>query len=235
MKALKHSIAALVAVGALAAGIQAASAASLGAIEYERFTNSTWMQVDLGGANGGPDALISHNDYNGATTLPGGLPNDYSIHIDRTFFGDGNTATADQMLDKYWFKVYPATMGGGTSSTADAALTIVNGYDTGMNNVVFALYETDEFGNWVGGAGPFASVSGAGGQIIIGDIEPGHKFMLRVTGNLKTGAESTNVGRYDIVLGLTALSPVPVPPAILMLLTGLGALFGFGRLRRAQA
>ncbi len=235
MKALQNTLAAVVAVGAFAAGAQVASAASLGAIEYGRWTNNTYMmQADLGGVKDTiADATITYNDYNGAATLPGGIPNNYSIHIDRTFLGDGNTSTADLLNDKYWFKVDPTTMGGASTSMADTTLTIVKGYDTGIANVNFALYEADEDGNWVGGGGPFAQLSGAGGQIMLGDIDPAHKYMLRVTGNLKADAEATNVGRYDIVLGLSALSPVPVPPAILLLLTGLGALFGYRRVRHA--
>ncbi|MSP20018.1 MAG: hypothetical protein EXQ93_00485 [Alphaproteobacteria bacterium] len=57
-----------------------------------------------------------------------------------------------------------------------------------------------------------------------------------MTGNLRADNpntkkdESTNVGQYVIVLGL---NPVPVPPALILLLTAVGGLLGFGRLRKA--
>ena len=124
-------------------------------------------------------------------------------------------------------------MNGATESIADASLTIATGYDTGFNAAQFSLYEANADGTWTVG-GPLATLYG-GGNIVMGDFSPDHSYMLRVTGHLKTGAVATNIGRYDIVLGLTPLSAVPVPPALALLLTSLGALFGFGRLRRRVA
>ena len=73
----------------------AAGAATLGTIEYDTFIhNSTNFRADLGGASATiPDAAIDYNDYNGAATLPGGLPANYDIHIPATFLGDRNSAS----------------------------------------------------------------------------------------------------------------------------------------------
>ena len=229
MKALNicFGAAALVLVG------QAATAAPLGAIEYNRFTNSvSGWQTDLGGVNAMADATVGWNDYNGAATLPGGLPLDYSIHIDRTFMGDGNRTSADWMRDTYYFKVDPATSGGATAFDADTSLTIFSGYDTGFSDIAFYIWEN-------GGGGLIPTHYGDGRTVFEG-FDIAQTYVLWVSGHLQVddpstaAVEGTTVGRYDVVMGLGgdfSLSPVPVPPALLLLLTGLGALFGFGRLR----
>lgn len=231
MKVSKLSMGAL-AILAATIGAGSASAASLGAIEFKRFTDAAAAtNIDLGGVRADiADALVTHNDFNGAPTLPGGLPNNYSIHIDHTYLGDGNTATGDWVLGRYWFKLDPTTMAGAATSWADATLDIVTGYDTGMVNVTFTLFQADEDGYW-DGTGPVGHIFGEG-NILLADLTPGQKFMMQVSGYLKTGAAATDVGRYDIVLGLTPMSPVPIPPAFLLLLTGIGAMFGYGRVRR---
>ncbi len=63
-------------------------------------------------------------------------------------------------------------------------------------------------------------------------------YLMRITGNLKTdnpntaADESTNVGPCKAIVGL---NPVPVPPALMLRLTAIGAMFGFGRMRRTTA
>jgi hypothetical protein len=237
VKALRNSI--VLAAAALAFSAHAASAAYLGAIEYERFTNSLEpFHVDLGGAKATlPDATITHNDFNGAATLPGGLPVDYTVHIDRTYLGDGKSNTADDVADWYWFKLDPTAMNGASSAMADASLTIVAGADAYISGVRFYLYETNPDGTPTGS--PYGQINN-GGQIVLSGFVPGEIYVMKVTGNLRmdtdpNGDNSTNVGRYDIVLGLQGVSAIPVPPALVLLLTGLGALFGFGRARRATA
>lgn len=231
MKALKYSLAA----AGLMFAAQAATAAPLGMVEFERWTNNqSPMEVDLGGVNALADAVATTNDYTGTPTLPGGLPANYSIHIDRTYIGDGNDTTADVVHDKYWFKLDPASTGG-ASAMADATLTIATGYHTGMTGVRFWMYEADAAGNSTGG--PLGMIDGAG-NIVLNGVDPGDRFILKVTGHLRTDNpntaknESWDTARYDLVLGLEALSAVPVPPALLLLITGLGALFGFGRIRK---
>lgn len=210
----------------------AAPAATLGTIEFERFTNSTSpFTTDLGGVS--PtigDATVTFNDFNGAASLPGGLPFKYDTHIDRTFIGDRNRNTADSINDNYLFKMDPATRSGGAS--ADAALTLVAGANTGMQNVSFSLFETDDTGT------PGALVNSSSGESrFSSQIGSGQSYLLQVMGNLRADIaatlgidESTNVGRYDIVLAL-----IPLPPAILLFLTGLGAFFGFVGLRKRAA
>jgi len=226
VKALCYGIAA----AAMMLTAQGAAAAALGEVEYARWTNSIdpfW--ADLGGVFAEPDALITTNDYNGAATLPGGLPIDYSIHLDRTYLGDADGATADFVEDRYLFKIDPASMGAAVSATGDATLTLVTGFDAGMTGVWFQLYETNADG--FAASGPIATVAGAGNVTLAG-MTPDQIYTLKVSGHLKTGAESTNTGRYDIVLGMMGITPIPVPPALLLFLSGLGAVFGMRRLRK---
>lgn len=216
----------------LAISTFAASAATLGTIEFERFTNGVSpFTTDLGGVSPTVgDATVTYNEFNGAAALPGGLPFRYDVHIDRTFIGDRNPTTADAINDNYLFKMDPSTRSGGAS--ADAALTLVTGANTGMQNVVFSLFETDATGT------PGALVgSSAGESRFSAHISAGQEYLLQVAGNLRDDiaaamglGEPTNVGRYDIVLAL-----IPLPPAILLFLTGLGAFFGFAGLRKRVA
>jgi hypothetical protein len=108
----------------------------------------------------------------------------------------------------------------------------VTGYDTGMENVQFKFFESDGNGDPTGLQ--YAEANGES-TLVLNNMEPGELYLMKVVGWLKTGADATNVGRYDIVLGLTGLTPIPVPPALLLLLSGIGALFGFGRMRKSAA
>lgn len=236
MKALKIALGA----AALVAFAQTASAAMLGEVEYARWTNSTSIfNVDLGGAPGDDreTGVTTTNDYNAAATLPGGIPVQYSIHLDRTYLGDGNGNTADLVRDLHWFRIDPTSMGGADEAMADATLNIVTGVDTGMGGIIFRLYKANEAGQATGT--PDGMITGEG-QIAISGFEVGQLYVMKVSGWLDTdnpnapGDQSTNVGRYDIVLGLSAIAPIPVPPAALLLLTGLGALVGFGRSRKVE-
>ena len=235
MKATRYSLGIAL---AMLVSTNAASAATLGAIEFDRITSSaTNWTVDLGGVNAGiADHMVTYNDYNGAATLPGGLPANYSYHIDRTYFGDGNVTTADLIQEKYLFKLDPAAMGGATAAVGDATLTIVTGMDTGMWGITFKMFQSDQFGNQTGA---FARIDNEGTVAL--SLDPSQLYTLQILGQLRrdngntAGDESTNVARYDIVLGLDGLSPVPVPPALLLLLSGLGALFGYGRMRGSQS
>ena len=212
----------------LALSIQPASGATLGTIEFQRFTNGTSPFIaDLGGVNASPDATVTLNQFNGASNLPGGLPDRYDIHIDRTFIGDGNTGTADVLDDRYLFRVDEATLGGQTTTNATTTLTVVSGVNTGLENVSFSVFESDTAGNPQGSA----LVSGTGGTIKT-SLSAGVNYLLQVAGNLATGTGPTNVGRYDIVYGTTV---IPLPPAILLFLSSLGAVFGIRRLRRDAA
>ena len=76
MKALRYIGPAAV---LLAFSMQAASATTLGTIEFERFTNATSPFVaDLGGGSASiPDANVTLNQFNGASWLAGGLPDKY--------------------------------------------------------------------------------------------------------------------------------------------------------------
>ena len=238
MKAFKYSLGV---AAALAVSVTAANAASLGAVEYDRFTNSlNPLHVDMGGAKAGvSDALIGLNQFNGASTLPNGLAANYTYNIDRTFIGDANPGTQNNMVDWYWFKLDPAAMGGAASVTAGASLTIALGpnADGGLAGLFFQMYETDAAGN---PTGPYGAVVGEGGQIILGGFHTETTYVMRVTGWLvedtAPGAadNSTDIGRYDIILGLNGIAPVPVPPAIALLLSAVGALFGFGSMRRRK-
>ena len=225
---------------ALALGTQVAGAATLGHVQFGQFTSTTeiWA-TDLGGVYSGmADALVTYNDYNGMATLPNGLPVDYSIHIDKTYYGDGVATNADHIRDKYFFKIDPTTLPSGTAN-ADATLTIATGVDTGMVNVTFKLYHVDQWGNQVAGD-PFAQISGAGNLQLTG-LTIGQAYVMKVSGYLKTddpqtaGDQSTDVGQYDIVFGLLTIPAVPVPPAIILLVTAIGALVGFGKARKSLA
>jgi hypothetical protein len=229
VKVLSYSLIA----AAFVLGAQAAHSATLGTVEYQAFVHtSTDFRADLGGAVPTlPDATIIWNDYDGAATLPGGLPANYDIHVPATFRGDFNVTTADAFDDRFVFTLDPSTLGGQTSAGVDATLNLVFGVNTGFDNATFGIYEST--GDGVLGAA-LATRTG-GGQLMVGGLDAGADYLLRVTGNLRTddaglaGDQSTNVGQYKIVLGL---APVPVPPALLLLTTAVGALFGVGKLRR---
>lgn len=225
MKALRYLGPAAV---LLAFSVQGASAATLGTIEFERFTNGTSpMVVDLGGGSAAiPDATVTLNQFNGASTLSNGLPDKYDIHIDRTFLGDTNTATADAINDRFLFRVDSSTLGGASSTNATATLTLVTGVNTGMDNVSFSVFEADAAGDPVGSA----LTSGAGGTLKTA-LSAGVSYLLQVAGNLRAAPNDTNVGRYDIVYGTV----VPVPPALLLFLTALAAGLGLRRLRKDAA
>jgi hypothetical protein len=212
----------------LAFSTQTAPAATLGTIEFERFTNATSSFItDLGGGSAGiADANVTLNQFNGAPTLTNGLPDRYDIHVDRTFLGDRNSGTADAIDDRYLFQVDSSTLNGAPSTRASATLTLVTGVNTGMENVSFALFESDSSGNPVGSA----LASGSDGTLKT-TLSAGVSYLLQVAGNLGFGNGATNVGRYDIVYGTV----IPVPPALLLFLTALGAGFGLRRLRRDEA
>jgi hypothetical protein len=215
----------------------AASAASLGLVEYGRFSSNVSMMIDLGGVNAAADAPVTYNDYNGAATLPGGIPVGYTIGIDRTFRGDRNDATADAIHDIYLFTLNGGTLAAGQSALADASLTIVKGFDTGMTGVTFSLYESTDAGVYTGGTQATATGVAGSSALLLSGFTAGQTYALVVSGNLHSGAAATNVGRYDLVLGLTAamqsLPPIPVPASAVLLITGLATLLGIGRRRRS--
>lgn len=212
----------------LAFSMQAASATTLGTIEYERFTNGTAPFIaDLGGGSASiADATVTLNQFNGASSLAGGLPDKYDVHIDRTFLGDSNPATSDAIDDRFLFQVDSSTLGGASTTSASTTLTLVTGVNTGMDNVTFSVFEADASGNPVGSA----LTSGAGGTLKT-SLSAGVSYLLQVAGNLHAGGGATNVGRYDIVYGTV----IPVPPALLLFLTALGAGLGLRRLRKDTA
>jgi len=228
VKVLRHSLVA----AAIVLGAQAANSATLRTVEYQAFIHtSTDCRADLGGATITlPDATILWNDYNGATMLPACLPANYDIHIPATFRGDFDVLTADAFDDRFSFTLNPAAMGGTSTAAADAVLNLIVGVNTGFDNATFGIYES--IGDGV--LGPARATRSGGGQLLVGGIDVGADYLLRVTGNLRSDNpntsedESTNVGQYKIVLGLT---PIPVPPALLLLMTAVGALFGMGTLR----
>jgi hypothetical protein len=224
-------------LAALVVGVPAAHAATLGTVEFQAFIHtSTDYRADLGGITPVlPDALVIFNDYNGMLALPGGLPANYDIHIPATFRGDFNAATADAFDDRFLFKVDGTTTGGQTTATGDNYLNLIVGPNTGLDNAVFAIFENTGDGDL---AGPALGSRNGSGQLLVGGLDTSKDYLLRVTGNLRAdnpntlGNESTNVGQYKIVLALT---PVPVPPALILLMTAVGAMFGVGRLKRRSA
>lgn len=211
-------------------GAQAASAASLGTIEYDAFINGNNNFIaDLGGVSPGiGDADVQYNEFNGATSLPGGLPVGYDVHIPRTFIGDRDESTADPIHDRFLFKLDESTLGGQPAARVRSTLNLAFGFNTGMENVTFEMFETNDSGDLVGG--PLDSASGEG--TIRAVLDPDTDYLLRVAGNLLSGADNTNVGQYKIVYGSTV---VPLPAALPLLLTGIGALFGIRRMRKQQA
>lgn len=222
---------------ALVVGASAANAATLGTVEFQALVHTTQdFRADLGGVTPVlPDALVIFNDYNPpAVTLPGGLPANYDIHIPATFRGDFDATTADAFDDRFLFKIDASTIGGASTATADNYLNLIIGPNTGFDNAVFGIFENNNDGDLAGPA--LASRTGSG-QLLVG-LDTSLDYVLRVTGNLRAdnpntlGNESTNAAQYAIVL---ALSPVPVPPALLLLVTAVGAMFGFGKLKRRSA
>ncbi len=229
MKLLSQSLVA----AALVVSASAAHATTLGVVEFQAFVHTTpAFRADLGGITPVlPDAFVLFNDYNGALALPGGLPANYDIIIPATFRGDGNAATADLFDDRFLFKIDPVSTGG-QSATADNYLNLIIGPNTGFDNAVFAIFENTGDGDLFG---PALGSRTGGGQLVVGGLDTNLDYVLRVTGNLRAddpntlGNEATNAGAYAIVL---ALSPVPIPPALLLLMTAVGAMFGFGKLKR---
>jgi hypothetical protein len=221
---------------AAAALIVSASAAQAATIIYQGFPHtSVDFRADLGGVTPVlPDAFVIFNEYNFAPTLPAGLPLGYDIEIPATFIGDGNVATADAFDDRFLFKIDLATTGGAGTTTADNYFNLIVGPNTGFDNSTFAIFENQNDGDLAGPA--LASRTGSG-QLLVG-LDTSLDYILRVTGNLRAdnpntlGNESTNSGAYSIVL---SLSPVPIPPALLLLVTAMGAMFGFGKLKRRSA
>lgn len=237
MKASNFTIGLVAAAALFTLGAQVASAASLGMIEYTRWTNDlSPFQVDIGGAPapGVIAGITTTNDYNGAAYLTNGIPLDYSIHIDRTYQERNNANNLNpvgMVEDLYWFRIDPVSMNGATGADGNTTLTIVTGYDTGMENVVFKFFETDGNGDPTGPQ--YAEANGAS-TLELHNMQPGELYLMKVVGFLKTGANATHVGRYDIVLGLNGIAPIPVPPALLLLLSGIGALFGYRRMRKGE-
>jgi hypothetical protein len=218
---------------ALCAGVMAlassgVSASTLGLVEFQSFTNNlSPFHADLGTA----DILV--NQFDGASTLPDGLPIDYVVHIKRTFIGDGDSATADPIEGNYLFKLDPSTIGPPNGQKIVADLSLVSGLDNGNQNVAFSLFKADS--NGVAGD-MITGIQGEGAFQAI--LDGSTNYLLRVIGNLRADVastlgidESSNFGQYNIVFGAFGVV-VPIPPAILLFLTGIAALFGFTGLRR---
>jgi hypothetical protein len=225
---------------ALCAGVMSlasygVSASTLGLVEFKSFTNNSFpfvaepfpFNADLGAA----DTLV--NQFNGAPNLPNGLPIDYVVHLKRTFIGDGNSATADSLQDNYLFKLDPSTIASTNGQRVVADLSLVSGLDNGNQNVAFSLFKADSNGV-VGDL--ITSIQGEGNFQAL--LDGSTHYLLRVIGNLRADIastlgidESSNFGQYNIVFGAFGVV-VPIPPAILLFLTGIAALFGFTGLRR---
>jgi uncharacterized membrane protein YuzA (DUF378 family) len=246
MRSLKY----IACAGLLTLATQGVSAATLGLVEFENFVNTKSPFVaDLGGVQDVTppgaieDAIVSTNEFNGAATLPDGLPLNYTVHLNRTFIGDRDVnknfiaTTADPIEDTFLFKLddstklNPAT--NGARIEFDASLG--TGVNTGIENVVFSLFEADAVGN---PGDLIATRNGAGA--FTAKVPLNMDYLIRVMGNLRADvagtvgiSEETNFGVYDIVAGIFGVV-VPLPPAILLFLTGIAALFGFSRIRGSE-
>ena len=168
----------------------------------------------------------------------GPLTTNYTYTVEQNYVGDGDPTTGDIIYDKYLFTVD----GIGTEPpTALANLALLGG----TTPSVFKLFPTDEWGNYTGGAKAYINNVTDSGTLLLPGLTSGQVYALWVSTALTTDDpttgidESSNLGRYALTFGffdaISELTAVPVPPAGLLLLTSLGALFGFGRLRKKAA
>jgi hypothetical protein len=226
--------------GLLTLATHGASASTLGLVEFDNFVNpKSPFVADLGVVQ------VSTNEFNGAASLPNGLPLNYTVHLNRTFIGDRDddrnfiTSTADKVDDTFLFtfdpssKLDPATNGARLDFSARVANPANASLSTGMENVVFSIFEANADGS------PGDLVAGGNGDSEFSAKLPlNTNYLLSVMGNLRSDVAgalgiATNLGIYDITAGIFGVV-VPLPPAILLFLTGIAALFGFSRIRGTE-
>lgn len=129
-----------------------------------------------------------------------------------TFFGEAGAAVED-------FFAFDAQATG--SNSAEANVTV-----SGLENVTLSLFEADAEGNAQGDAIASIDVDGSA-TLKVSGLSAGAQFLLGLTGNI---AADIGAGIGTVVGDVTTV--IPLPPAILLFLTGLGALFGFTGLRK---
>lgn len=166
----------------------------------------------------------------------GELATNHVYTVEGTYTGDGAPGTADVIYDKYLFTV---DAGAGTP-TAHATLAQLGG----TRPSVFKIFATDARGNYTGGQKVWDYYVTDRATLTLPGLTSGQVYALWVSTALKSdnpataGDESSNLGKYAMTFGffdaIGDLTAVPIPPAGLLLLTGLGALFGFGRMRKAS-
>ncbi len=166
----------------------------------------------------------------------GELTTNHVYTMEGNYTGDGDPATADIIYDKYLFTV---DAGAGTP-TARANLALLGGTQAS----VFKIFPTDGWGNYTGGQKAWDNSVTGSSTITLPGLTSGQVYALWVSTALTSdnpgtyGDESSNLGKYAMTFGffdaIDDLTAVPIPPAGLLLLTGLGAMFGFGRMRKTN-
>jgi len=212
----------------------AASAATIGDLRYDAIANGiSPFTADLGGvAPAIADATLSANDYNGAATLPAGLPASYHVTIDRTFVGDGNPTTRDPIVDRFLFTIDPATIDYDYAhGWFHLDILLSPGVRMDVNRSAFTLFETDAAGNKGAPAPTGNRFTGFDFQLM--HVNVGQAYLLQVIGNLPNTGQRENAGAYELTFDL--VSPVPAPPPIALLLTGLASLAGLRRASRRSS
>jgi hypothetical protein len=167
----------------------------------------------------------------------GELTTNHVYTIDGVYAGDGDPDTGDIIYDKYLFTV---DSGAGTP-TALANLAPVSG----ILPPVFKIFRTDAAGNYAGGDKGVNNAVTESSTILLPGLTSGQVYALWVSTALNAddpnapGDQSSNLGKYALTFGffdtINDLTAVPLPPAGLLALTGFGALFGLGRLRKKRA
>lgn len=141
----------------------------------------------------------------------------------------GSLAFDVEIGDRFLFRPVPPSVDGQAKSHAALSITFVGALGKAIDDLLFSIFQADAGGNASGSA--IASLKGSGSlsAVLRGDA----LFMLNVAGvqvadlEPALGKGSTVIGGFDAFTRV-----VPLPPAIVGFLTGLGALFAFRRTRR---
>jgi hypothetical protein len=166
---------------------------------------------------------------------PDGIPAGEDVHIIARAFARGAGNTVDgEFTDRFLFDFLIPDPPGSANVRNTINIDLSSGQTENLNmeNVelkLFSLADPDDIGAGMTLLGSVGGLSATGddvGEFSVLGVLPGVAYMLQVTGNLPDGFD---LGSYRLEFSATT---IPVPPAIILLLTAFGALFGFAGLRK---